>query len=188
MSTKLLTFIDIGGHEKYSKSLVLGLCSQSPQYALLVISAINNLSKITEQHFKLANLSQIPLIIVITHTDVASETQIDELVMSINELVSREMKDKYTIVIKNIEDIVLVSRLMGKEDPIPIFLVSNTNGKNHDLFTGFLNLLPSLNSFENSINLSTTEVIKLSYICLIKKFIYKSFSSNKNLNIMICRY
>ena len=158
MSTKLLTFIDIGGHEKYSKSLVLGLCSQSPQYALLVISAINNLSKITEQHFKLANLSQIPLIIVITHTDVASETQIDELIISINELVSREMKDKYTIVIKNIEDIVLVSRLMGKEDPIPIFLVANTNGKSLDLFTGFLNLLPSINSFENSVNLSTTEV------------------------------
>ena len=94
MSTKLLTFIDIGGHEKYSKSLVLGLCSQSPQYALLVISAINNLSKITEQHFKLANLSQIPLIIVITHTDVASESQIDELIISINELVFRFINSK----------------------------------------------------------------------------------------------
>ncbi len=38
-STKLLTFIDLGGHEKYLKTILFGLCSHYPDYAIIVVSA-----------------------------------------------------------------------------------------------------------------------------------------------------
>ena len=36
-SSKIITFIDIAGSEKYAKSLITGMCSHFPDYAVLVI-------------------------------------------------------------------------------------------------------------------------------------------------------
>ena len=155
MSTKILTFIDIGGHEKYSKTLVSGFCSQYPEYSLLVVSVLNGISKVTEQHIQMANLFQIPLIVVMTHIDLAKESQIDEILMQMKNSLKAEMPDKIPIIIKTVEDIVLVSRTLFKENPIPIFMVSNLTGQNLDLFKGFLNLLPVINPFENYQHLNT---------------------------------
>jgi len=38
-STKVITFIDVGGNEKYAKTLTRGLCVHYPDYALIVIDA-----------------------------------------------------------------------------------------------------------------------------------------------------
>ena len=40
-STKVITFIDVGGNERYAKTLVRGLCVNFPDYALIVIDALN---------------------------------------------------------------------------------------------------------------------------------------------------
>lgn len=155
MSTKILTFIDIGGHEKYSKTLISGFCSQYPEYALLVVSVLQGISKVTQQHIQMANLFQIPLIVVFTHLDLATEGQIDDTLRQLKAFLKTEAISKFPIVIKTIEDIVLVSRTLLKENPIPIFLVSNLTGQNLDLFKGFLNLLPVINPFENYQHMNT---------------------------------
>ena len=155
MSTKILTFIDIGGHEKYSKTLVSGFCSQYPEYSLLVVSVLQGISKVTEQHVQMANLFQIPLIVVMTHIDQAKESQIDETLIQMKNVLKSEMPNKFPIIIKTVEDIVLVSRTLFKENPVPIFLVSNSTGENLDLFKGFLNLLPVVNPFENYQHMNT---------------------------------
>jgi len=163
MSTKILTFIDIGGHEKYSKTLVSGFCSQYPEYALLVVSVLQGISKVTEQHIQMANLFQIPLIVVFTHIDLAKETQIDDSLLQLKNYLKSEMPNKFPIIIKTVEDIVLVSRTLFKENPIPIFLVSNLTGQNLDLFKGFLNLLPVVNPFENYQHLNTEFYVDQKY-------------------------
>ena len=38
-SSKVITFIDVGGNEKYAKTLVRGLCIHYPDYALIVVDA-----------------------------------------------------------------------------------------------------------------------------------------------------
>ena len=38
-SSKVITFIDVGGNEKYTKSLIKGLCVHYPDYALIVVEA-----------------------------------------------------------------------------------------------------------------------------------------------------
>ena len=163
MSTKILTFIDIGGHEKYSKTLVSGFCSQYPEYALLVVSVLQGISKVTEQHIQMANLFQIPLIVVFTHLDLANEAQIDDTLIQMKNFLKIEMPNKFPIIIKTVEDIVLVSRTLFKENPVPIFLVSNLTGKNLDLFKGFLNLLPVVNPFENYQHMNTEFYVDQKY-------------------------
>lgn len=38
-STKILTFIDVAGNEKYAKTMIRGLCSHYPDYALILIDS-----------------------------------------------------------------------------------------------------------------------------------------------------
>jgi elongation factor 1-alpha len=38
-SAKLITFIDVGGNNKYASTMINGICSHYPDYALLVVNA-----------------------------------------------------------------------------------------------------------------------------------------------------
>lgn len=76
MSTKVLTFLDIGGHEKYTTKVMSSLCSFYPDYALIIISAAQKVTPVTEQHLNLACIFEIPITIVITHVDLITEGEI----------------------------------------------------------------------------------------------------------------
>ena len=78
-STKVLTFIDLGGHEKYTKTIITELCSEYPDYSIVVISAKQGVTKVTEQHLKLATLFNVPIIIVITSSDLVNQLRIDQI-------------------------------------------------------------------------------------------------------------
>jgi GTPase len=67
-TSKVLTFIDVGGHKKAQKQLVSSLCSYFPEYALWVVSGVNK-SPINPDTLELANIFHLPLIVVITHVD-----------------------------------------------------------------------------------------------------------------------
>lgn len=38
-SSKLITFIDLAGHQKYQKTTIFGLTGYNPDFAMLVVSA-----------------------------------------------------------------------------------------------------------------------------------------------------
>jgi GTPase len=67
--------LDIGGNEKYTTKIISGLCSLYPDYALIVVSATKGVTPIAEQHIKLAVVFEVPIIIVITHVDLVTETE-----------------------------------------------------------------------------------------------------------------
>jgi len=75
-STKVLTFIDVAGNEKYAKTMIRGLCSHYPDYALILIDSVLGLTKTCIDHFKLAFAFGVPVIIVITKVDMVSEDQL----------------------------------------------------------------------------------------------------------------
>jgi len=78
-STKILTFMDIGGHEKYTPKIVSGLCSFYPDYTIIVVSAVDGVTNITEQHLNIACVFGMPYVIVITHVDLINENRLYEL-------------------------------------------------------------------------------------------------------------
>ena len=41
-SSKVITFIDVGGNERYAKTLVRGLCIHYPDYALIEYLAVSS--------------------------------------------------------------------------------------------------------------------------------------------------
>lgn len=136
-SSKIITFIDIGGSEKYAKTLVTGLYNHLPDYAMLVIDAIRGIQDITLEHFQLALAMKLPLIIVITKTDKATSSELNSTLDQI-ELSIKNLK----IYMDCKEDVVMVSNLFLSEGIVPVFKVSSVGFDNFDILKNFLNLLP----------------------------------------------
>ena len=53
-SSKILTFIDVAGHEKYAKTMIRGICSLYPDYAMIVVDAKAGVTPTTLDHYSLA--------------------------------------------------------------------------------------------------------------------------------------
>uniref|UniRef100_A0A0G4HQX4 Tr-type G domain-containing protein n=1 Tax=Chromera velia CCMP2878 TaxID=1169474 RepID=A0A0G4HQX4_9ALVE len=67
-SSKLLTLIDLAGHQKYLKTTMKGLLSQSPDYLLLVIPA-DRPAPHNESFIRMAVALRSPLLVVLSKTD-----------------------------------------------------------------------------------------------------------------------
>lgn len=71
-SSKLITFIDLAGHQKYLRTTVFGLMGHLPHFALLLVSAASGVAGTTKEHFALVKALDLPVIIVITKVDLVS--------------------------------------------------------------------------------------------------------------------
>lgn len=88
-SSKLITFIDVSGKEKYLKTAIKGVSSYYPDYVLMIVDAKEGITPITLNHLRLAFSCQKPVIIVLSKVDLATK---DELF---------DVEDKLSDYIKN---------------------------------------------------------------------------------------
>ena len=139
-STKILTFIDAGGHNKYSKAMIHNFMNTNSDYALLVINIMTGVTEKTIEQFKITESLQIPSFLIVTHLDQANDDIVNDVMKQIRQM-CKGHSELYPIMIRNMEDVVFLSKNI-KEAVTSVFLVSSVNGKNLDLVRNFLNLLP----------------------------------------------
>jgi GTPase len=74
-SAKIITFIDVGGNQRYAKTLMRGLCDHYPDYALIVVDALNcaqkniKFEKSVLDNFRIAFQFQVPVVVVLSKID-----------------------------------------------------------------------------------------------------------------------
>ena len=107
--SKLITFIDLAGHEKYLKTTVFGLTAHRPDAVMLVISASNGVGKIyslyccsilylptladtTKEHFSFAIALGMRTFVVITKVDMCQEHTTNKVVEQVQQLLSSYKK------------------------------------------------------------------------------------------------
>jgi elongation factor 1-alpha len=66
--------------------MIRGICSHYPDYALIVVDSISGLTPSAIDHFKLAIAFNVPVIIVLTKIDKASEDQLFETKQQISDI------------------------------------------------------------------------------------------------------
>ena len=66
----------MAGDKRYAKTMIRGICSHYPDYAMIVIDAKVGVTSVTIEHFNLAFEQNVPLIIVITKIDTVSKSQL----------------------------------------------------------------------------------------------------------------
>lgn len=137
----------MAGDQKYAKSMIRGICSHYPDYALIVVDAKRGLNQVAIEHFKLAFAFNVPVIVVVTKIDLVDKDHLADVVEDIRKMI-KDVGNKIKIIPKDEDSVVLCSRVVQEENICPIFLVSNKTRKGLDLLQLMLNLLPINNNMQ----------------------------------------
>src|SRR3989338_6554528 len=107
-SSKICTFMDMAGHEKYLKTTVYGMTGNIPDYVCLAL--------------------KIPFFICITKLDICPKNIQDETILNIQKILKLPGVRKIPYIIKNNDDIISCVKNIQSNRLVPIFMISNLSG------------------------------------------------------------
>ena len=134
-ANKVVSFIDLAGHEKYLKTTIFGVTGLFPDYGIVVIGANTGITKLTREHMGILLYLKIPFIITITKVDLAPRHVYQNLCNQLKKLLGRNTYGKVLYFISDSEknddetDHYL-THMIGNPDIVPIISISNTVGTN----------------------------------------------------------
>ncbi|KAF5272208.1 hypothetical protein FQA39_LY01290 [Lamprigera yunnana] len=140
-SSKVITFIDLAGHERYLKTTVFGMTGHAPDFGMLMIGANAGIVGMTKEHLGLALALSVPVFVVITKIDMCPLNVLQDNIKLLLRILKSPGCRKVPVMVKTTDDVVLSATNFVSERLCPIFQVSNVTGKNLDLLKTFLNLL-----------------------------------------------
>ncbi|KAL9939049.1 hypothetical protein V8E36_001862 [Tilletia maclaganii] len=143
-SAKVVTFIDLAGHEKYLKSTVFGLTGCLPDYVLLMVGANAGLIGMSKEHLGIALALSVPVAVVVTKIDMCPPNILEQTIKQLTKILKSPGCRKTPVFITDKMTTVDAALRLGKgRDRIcPIFLVSNVTGDGLGNLRSFLNVLP----------------------------------------------
>ncbi|KAL9544721.1 hypothetical protein PS6_008607 [Mucor atramentarius] len=147
-AAKVLSFVDLAGHEKYLKTTVFGMTGSAPEFAMLMVGANAGMIGMSKEHLGLALSLGIPVLVVITKIDRCPTHVLDKTIKELTSILKSKSCRKIPLFVENNHDVVMTAQNFVSERLCPIFQVSNVTGQGLDLVRNFLNILPSLTKYE----------------------------------------
>jgi GTPase len=142
-SSKVITFIDLAGHEKYLKTTVFGMTGHAPDFGMLMVGANAGIVGMTKEHLGLALALSVPVFVVVTKIDMCPPNVLQETLKLLVRILRSPGCRKFPVLVKSTDDVILAATKFVSERLCPIFQVSNVTGENLDLLKMFMNLLSS---------------------------------------------
>lgn len=142
-SSKVISFFDLAGHEKYLKTTILGLASSFPDICFIVVDANNGIKPMTKEHIFLCVTLKIPFVIVITKIDICKTRQniMKETIQSINTFLKYPGIRRIPVFAKDKDDLILCVKNIYSESIAPVIQTSCVTGEGMDMLKTFLNIL-----------------------------------------------
>lgn len=130
---KVISFIDLAGHEKYLKTTIYGVSGLFPDRGILVIGANTGITPLTKEHMGILLYLKIPFMITITKIDMAPVEIYKKLKNKIKKLLMRNSFNKVVYFINDDGDTDnYIDGKIDNEDIIPVISISNKEGTNID--------------------------------------------------------
>lgn len=123
------------------------ICSQYPDYAIVLISAAEGVTQTTKQHFHLALTLKVPIIILVTKIDLVEEEKFLQTRDSIKVFLKSPAISRLNFVVKTKEDVTIATKSF-EENIVPILLISNKTGTGLSLLQQLLHSLPPHNDWQ----------------------------------------
>ena len=148
---KIVSLIDLAGHEKYLKTTVYGVTGMFPDRGIVVIGANTSITKLTKEHIGLMICIKIPFMIIITKIDMAPDNIYKELQDTLKKLLHRNASNKTLYYIDNNTDETTNNyiNMIKNIDIIPVITVSNKNGFNINNLHKIIYSIPPRDKFAN---------------------------------------
>ncbi|KAM7386713.1 hypothetical protein PAMA_009368 [Pampus argenteus] len=148
-SSKVITFIDLAGHEKYLKTTVFGMTGHLPDFCMLMVGSNAGIVGMTKEHLGLALALNVPVFVVVTKIDMCPSNILQETLKLLQRLLKSPGCRKIPVLVQNKDDVIVTASNFSSERMCPIFQISNVSGENMDLLKMFLNLLSSRTSYRD---------------------------------------
>ncbi|KAJ2916809.1 hypothetical protein MD484_g3627, partial [Candolleomyces efflorescens] len=186
-AAKIVSFIDLAGHEKYLKTTLYGLTSGAPSCVILIVGANAGLIGMSKEHLAIALALSVPVVVCITKIDMTPPNVLAESIKQVVKILKSPGCRKTPVFVKSMETAVDIATSFGSDRICPIFQLSNVTGQGLD-FVGvrfqnssssdsifaqlrtFLNLLPSSEgdkdkfAVDQPLEYSITEVWSVPYV------------------------
>ncbi|KAJ2922724.1 hypothetical protein H1R20_g14360, partial [Candolleomyces eurysporus] len=187
-AAKIVSFIDLAGHEKYLKTTLYGLTSGAPSCVILIVGANAGLIGMSKEHLAIALALSVPVVVCITKIDMTPPNVLAETIKQVVKILKSPGCRKTPVFVKSMETAVEIATSFGSDRICPIFQLSNVTGLGLD-FVGilfriafsdglpsrtqlrtFLNLLPSSEgdkdkfAVDQPLEYSITEVWSVPYV------------------------
>lgn len=140
-SSKVITFIDLAGHERYLKTTVFGMTGHAPDFGMLMIGANAGIVGMTKEHLGLALALSVPVFVVVTKIDMCPPNVLQDNLKLLIRILKSSGCRKVPVMVKTKDDVIVSATNFVSQRLCPIFQVSNVTGENLELLTMFLNLL-----------------------------------------------
>lgn len=140
-SSKVITFIDLAGHERYLKTTVFGMTGHAPDFGMLMIGANAGIVGMTKEHLGLALALSVPVFVVVTKIDMCPPNVLQDNLKLLIRILKSSGCRKVPVMVKTKDDVIVSATNFVSQRLCPIFLVSNVTGENLEQLTMFLNLL-----------------------------------------------
>lgn len=141
-SDKVVTFMDLAGHEKYLKTTMFGLTGHSPDYAMLIVGANAGVIGMAREHLALAFALNVPLMVLITKVDMCPAPVLKATQQQVIKVLKSSSSRRTPITIASLDDVLFTVHNLQSQRLCPVFSVSNVSGEGIDLVRAFLHLLP----------------------------------------------
>ena len=153
-SSKIISFYDLAGHEKYLKTTILGLSSSFPDLCIIAIGANMGITRMTKEHIFLCVILNIPFCIAITKIDICKDRKniLKETLDGLKKILKMPGIRRITYKVNNLEDSILCSKNINTNSIVPMFFLSNVSGEGIDNLKYFLNLTNKHKQNQNNEN------------------------------------
>ncbi|KAI0081229.1 P-loop containing nucleoside triphosphate hydrolase protein [Panus rudis PR-1116 ss-1] len=142
-ASKIISFIDLAGHERYLKTTLYGLTSGAPSCVVLIVGGNAGLIGMSKEHLAISLALSVPVVVCITKIDMTPKPKLEETIKQVTKILKSPGCRKTPVFVQSAEVAVEVSQVFGKERLCPIFMTSNVTGEGLDYLRTFLNLLPA---------------------------------------------
>ncbi|XP_022668699.1 GTP-binding protein 1-like isoform X1 [Varroa destructor] len=140
-SSKVVTFIDLAGHERYLKTTIFGMTGHAPDFTMLMVGANAGIVGMTKEHLGLALALNVPVFVVVTKIDMCPANVLQDTMRLLVKILKSPGCRKIPVVVHSPDDVVVCATNFVSERLCPIFKVSNVTGENLPLLKTFMNLL-----------------------------------------------
>lgn len=138
-SSRIVTLIDLAGHQRYLSTTLFGLGSHSPDLVLIVVSGISTITNVIVDHISLALGMEKSVAIVINKVDLTSTEDQDichdEIVRVFQSIDPLIMPCKIT----TLNDAMVAGSRLEEPKFLPIFFTSCVTGSGMDALYAFFN-------------------------------------------------
>lgn len=150
-SSKIVSLVDLCGHEKYLKTTMLGMVGLFPDYAMIIVGANMGVSRMTKEHLGISLALKLPFFVVITKIDMTPPEITQNTINVLKKILTASSVNRKPLMVDNDEINHTAAEALISDRICPIFQVSSVTLEGIPALTKFIYMLRARNHLNSMI-------------------------------------